>query len=98
MGKMIHWAREYQHCKSCHTTDRPHHGNGLCKTCYYKGYEPPERVAEIRRIYIDNLERFANDLPMLFKKVGITGYAASYDEGTVTIRKFGSKLSVTWPD
>jgi len=44
------------------------------------------------------LEQFIDALPTLLRQVGATGYAASYDNGTVTIRKLGTKMTVTWPE
>jgi len=41
--KMKHWAMQYDNCQSCGTTETPHHGKGLCHTCYFREYKqnPP---------------------------------------------------------
>ena len=86
------WAYLYAECTTCHTTDKPHKGNGLCTTCYYRQYNrpnPPNRRS--------TLELFVRDLPLLLKDAGAVGYSVSYSNGTVTIKKLGTKLSATWP-
>ena len=93
-NKMKHWAKNYDCCEKCHTTVHAHHGHGLCNFCYYQAYHA--NPADFQQKQKDNLEPFVKDLPILFRQVGITGYSASYDDGTVTIRKMNSKLSATW--
>ena len=85
------WSWLYTECTNCHTTEKAHKGGGLCTTCYYRSYKRPNPA---RRA--DNLERFIHDLPAIFKSVGISGYAVSYNNGSVTIKKMGSTLSHTW--
>ena len=89
---MKHWAMNYDKCQECHSTNKPHHGGGLCTTCYHRQYQrenPGKRS--------DNLERFIQDLPSLMRQVGILGYSASYHEGAVIIHRPGNKkLKATW--
>ena len=90
---MKHWAMNHDKCQSCGTTTIPHHGKGLCRTCYFKQYHrenPPRHRGE--------LERFTRALPdMLFRLTG-TRFPVSYDNGTITIRKLGTKTVITWPE
>ena len=98
-GKMKHWSMQYDHCVACGTTDKPHHGKGLCITCYHQQYIPGTKDDKLTQIiYKSDLEPLSQALPQMFKAVGITGYAASYDNGALTIKKLGTKLSTTWPD
>jgi hypothetical protein len=97
MKKMKHWAMQYDHCKACGTTDKPHHGLGLCITCYHQQYVPGTKEPT-QIIYKSDLEPLAQALPQMFKAIGITGYAASYNDGKLTIKKLGTKLSASWPE
>jgi hypothetical protein len=63
---------------------------GLCNAHYMQDYRrkhPPQS---------DNLEQFATDLPAIFKSLGISGYAVTYNNGSVTIKKLGSTHAYTW--
>ena len=35
------WSYEHKSCVSCNSTRKPHKGNGLCTTCYYRAYKRP---------------------------------------------------------
>ena len=83
------WAVHYDECESCHTTNHPFHGKGLCTSCYHKQYQRKKPANP-------DLERFVNDLPLIFKNVGISNYTVSYNKGSVTIKKLGTTLSATW--
>ena len=85
------WAVHYDECESCHTTNYPFHGKGLCTSCYHKQYQ--RRKPANRR---SDLESFIHDLPTILKSVGISGYAVSYNKGSVTIKKLGTSASHTW--
>ena len=30
------WSRKYDSCKGCNTSERPHHAQGYCQSCYQK--------------------------------------------------------------
>jgi len=86
------WAMKYDECTSCHTTNHPFHAKGLCTSCYHQQYQrekPANRNSD--------LERFTHALPTIFNSIGIKGYSATYNNGTVTIRKLGTTISATWP-
>lgn len=42
------WARNWDHCQKCNTTERPHQAHGLCNQCYLRQYwkENSEELAE----------------------------------------------------
>ena len=93
------WSYLYKECQSCHSTSKPHKGNGLCTTCYYRAYQrpnPPNRRTKQEPDYA--LESFANDLPTILRDLGLMGIAVTYNSGSVTFRKVGTKRTITWPD
>jgi len=61
------WARDYDECVSCHTTQYPHACHGLCRHCYMLVHNKqwkatyrarhPERVAKERQLYYQNNRR-----------------------------------------
>jgi hypothetical protein len=91
---MKHWAKEYDSCTICGTTEKRHKGKGKCTACYYREYK---RNQLARRS--DNLERFVRALPTLLREqLGVFGITARCDNGQVTLGKVGTKNKVTWPD
>lgn len=38
MPKDRQWARKWDCCQGCGTTERPHYAKGLCKACYGRNY------------------------------------------------------------
>lgn len=61
------WARWYDACQAedCVTPDKPHHGNGLCTTCYYRQYTrkaSPRRTTDIERARQEVIDVFREGL------------------------------------
>jgi len=50
MLKPGQWAREYDRCQECGTTERPHYARGLCERCYHRLYKRRRRQAEKERM------------------------------------------------
>lgn len=48
---MQHWAKKWDCCQECGTTDKPHEGRGLCKSCYrrWRRKTPVGRAASRRQ-------------------------------------------------
>lgn len=92
------WSYEHKSCISCHTTNKPHKGNGLCTTCYYRAYQrpnPPNR--RTKQEPNNDLERLTKDLPTILRDLGLMSVAVTYSNGSITFRKIGTKTSITWP-
>lgn len=53
---MKQWSRKFNRCIQCKTTERKHHGNGLCYNCYYSTQKWKEYMKEYGKAYKRTLE------------------------------------------
>ena len=60
---MKHWARDYDKCQECGTTERPHRALGLCSACYYKQYSRKPREKQGSR-YGEGYDDGARDVTL----------------------------------
>ena len=85
MAKKQRWSRWYDKCQSenCTTPDKPHHGKGLCTTCYYRQYE---RKAPAKRT--DGADSIRQEMYLaivrLYRELR-TACPVKYSDGVLTV-------------
>jgi len=89
---MKHWARDYDECTTCGSTDRKHLARGLCTTCYYQQYKrkPAVRAEPVVKEIGLNLREF-------FRKAQLP-HVVQIRDGELEILLRGKLFITLWKD